>query len=68
MTVSKHWCNPDMIDTTELEDHMNLMFANHGVEEDISSYYNYRDSKSTTERSTIDDLLQKRCYDMKQRF
>ena len=35
MTVSKHWCNLDMNDTTEHEDHMNLMFANHGEEEEV---------------------------------
>ncbi len=35
MTVSKHWCNLD--DTNEHEDHMNLMFTNHGEEEDIYS-------------------------------
>ena len=35
MTVSKHWCNLEMDDTTEHEDQMNLVFANHGQEEDI---------------------------------
>ena len=35
MTVSKHWCNLNMDDTTEHEDHMNLVFTNHGEEEDI---------------------------------
>jgi hypothetical protein len=35
MTVSKHWCNLDMDDTAEHEDHMNLIIANHGEEEDI---------------------------------
>ena len=32
MTVSKHWCNLDMNDTTEHEDRMNFVFANY-VEE-----------------------------------
>ncbi len=31
----KHWCNLYMNDTIEHEDHMNLVFANHGVEEEI---------------------------------
>ena len=35
ITVSKHWCNLEMDDTTEHEDQMNLVFANHGQEEDI---------------------------------
>ena len=35
MTVSKHWCNLEMDDTTEHEDQMNLVFANHGKEEEI---------------------------------
>jgi hypothetical protein len=35
MTVSKHWCNLDMYDTIEHEDHMNLVFTNHGEEEEI---------------------------------
>jgi hypothetical protein len=35
MTVSKHWCNLEMNDTIEHEDHMNLVFANHGEEEEI---------------------------------
>ncbi len=35
MTVSKHWCNLEMDDTAEHEDQMNLVFANHGQEEDI---------------------------------
>ena len=33
MTVSKHWCSLD--DTTGHEDQMNLVFANHGKEEEI---------------------------------
>ncbi len=36
MTVSKHsWCNFDMNDTIEHEDYTNLVFANHGEEEEI---------------------------------
>jgi hypothetical protein len=35
MTVSKHWCNLEKDDTTEHEDQMNLVFANHGKEEEI---------------------------------
>ena len=35
MKISKHWCNLNMDDTTEHEDHMNLVFANHKEEEDI---------------------------------
>jgi hypothetical protein len=35
MTVSKHWCNLQKDDTTEHEDQMNLVFANHGKEEEI---------------------------------
>ncbi len=35
MTVSKHWCSLDMDDNTKHEDLMNLVFANHGEEEDI---------------------------------
>jgi hypothetical protein len=34
MTVSKHWCNLEMDDTTEHEDQMNLVFANPRQEED----------------------------------
>jgi hypothetical protein len=51
MTVSKHWCNLEKDDTIEHEDQMNLVFANHGKEEEIypvTSYYN-RDSRSTKE-------------------
>jgi hypothetical protein len=33
MAVSKHWCNLD-IDTNKHED-LNLVFANHGEEEEI---------------------------------
>jgi hypothetical protein len=35
MTVSKHWCNLEMDDTTEHADQLNLVFANHGREEEI---------------------------------
>jgi hypothetical protein len=35
MAVSKHWCNLNMNDTIEHEDHMNLVFANHREEEEI---------------------------------
>ena len=35
MTVSQHWCILDMDDTTEHEDHIHLVFASHGEEEDI---------------------------------
>ncbi len=36
MIISKHWCNLEMDDTIEHhEDQMNLVFANHGKEEDI---------------------------------
>jgi hypothetical protein len=35
MAVSKHWCNLEMNDPTEHEDHMNLVFTNHGEEEEI---------------------------------
>jgi hypothetical protein len=34
MTVSKHWRNLEKDDTTEHEDQMNLVFPNHGKEED----------------------------------
>ncbi len=34
MTVSKHWCNLDMDDTTEHEKHMNSVFTNHGEEKE----------------------------------
>ncbi len=44
MEVSKHWCNLD-IDTNKHED-LNFVFANHGEEEDIPSYY-HKDSRST---------------------
>ncbi len=58
MTVSKHWCNLEKDDTTEHEDQMNLVFANHGKEEEIPSYNN-RDSRSTEKGSKIKDLSQK---------
>ncbi len=35
MTVSKHWCNLNMNDTIEHEDHMNLVSTNHREEEEI---------------------------------
>ena len=35
MTVSKHWCSLEMDDTTEHADQLNLVFANHGREEEI---------------------------------
>jgi hypothetical protein len=35
MTVSKHWCNLEMNANTEYEGHMNLVFANHGEEDEI---------------------------------
>ena len=35
MTDSKHWCNLEKNDTTEHEDHMNLVFTNPGEEEEI---------------------------------
>ncbi len=35
MTVSKHWCNLKLNDTIEHEGCMNLVFANHGEEEEI---------------------------------
>ncbi len=35
MAVSKHWCNLEKNDTTEHENHMNLVFTNHGEEVEI---------------------------------
>ena len=35
MTASKRWCNLGINDTTEHKDHINLVFANHGEEEEI---------------------------------
>ena len=35
MTDSKQWCNLEKNDTTEHEDHMNLVFTNPGEEEEI---------------------------------
>ena len=34
-TVSKHWCNLEKNDTTEHENHMNLVITNHREEEEI---------------------------------
>jgi hypothetical protein len=55
MAVSKHWCKLE-VDTNKHED-FKVVFANHLEEDEISSYYN-RDSKTTKERSRVEDLLQ----------
>jgi hypothetical protein len=34
MTVSKHWCNLEQIDTNKPDD-LNFAFANHGEEDEI---------------------------------
>jgi hypothetical protein len=35
MTGLKHWCKLEMNDTIEHDDQMNLVFVNHGEEEEI---------------------------------
>ncbi len=57
MTVSKTWCNLNMDDITEQKDHMNLVFD-----------YSNKDSARTKKRSNIEDLYQKRCDNIKERY